>query len=131
MLFKFLYAYQNIHNHNINRLSALLVFCAGNQQLPVDSPHRGLVMWGFGVFYVISLNELFNKQFSCWWSDIPWWLCDIIVMHFYFDCNPMHPSYKCNLKKKLNKPFFLFKFSFVIIVITKNVFAYFKTMLFW
>ena len=36
------------------------------------------------VFFAVSLlNNLLNKQFSCWWSEIQWHLCDITVMIYH------------------------------------------------
>ena len=32
------------------------------------------------VFFHVCLNQLFNKQYSCQWVEIPWRVCDVIVM---------------------------------------------------
>ena len=44
----------------------------------VDSPHRGPVMQGFSVSFVVSLNKLLKQQFSCWWFER---LCHCEVAH--------------------------------------------------
>ena len=47
---------------------------------PVDSPHKGPVMWSFGVFFVVNLNKLLNKQVICQWLEMPWCSCNASVM---------------------------------------------------
>ena len=42
-----------------------------NHQEPVDSPHKGPVQSCVNVFFVVSMNMLFNKQWSCWWFEVP------------------------------------------------------------
>ena len=44
-------------------LSALLTVCEGIP--PVESPHKGSVMQGFDVLFIVSLNKLLNKLLSC------------------------------------------------------------------
>ena len=46
---------------------------------PVDSPHKGPVMWSFDVFYVVSLGKLLNKQSNCLWFETTCCSCDITV----------------------------------------------------
>ena len=41
--------------------STLLALCVGN---PLDSPHKGPVMWSFCVNFVTSLNKLLNNAVS-------------------------------------------------------------------
>ena len=47
-------------------------FVRGIHQLLVDSPHKGLVIQIFDVYFVVSLNNLLNIQFSFRWSETPW-----------------------------------------------------------
>ena len=42
--------------------------------------HKEPVMWSFEILFVINLNELLDKQSSCWWFETPWHPCDIAVM---------------------------------------------------
>ena len=36
----------------------------------VNSPHKGLVMWDFDVWFDVNLNKLLSKQLSYWWFEI-------------------------------------------------------------
>ena len=44
----------------------LLALCEGNplftSGFPLDSPHKGPVMWSFYVFILVSLNKMLNSQ---------------------------------------------------------------------
>ena len=57
-------------------------FVRGIHFSSVDSPHKGPVMWGLDVVFVVSLNKLLNKQLrhSWWWYEMPWHKSDITVM---------------------------------------------------
>ena len=47
----------------------------------VDYPHIGPVMWGFDVFFVVSLDTLPNNSSSWRWFQTPWPSCDVTVTH--------------------------------------------------
>ena len=50
---------------------------------PVYSPHKEPIMRGVDAFLSVSLNrlnKLLNKLSRGWWLEIPWRLCDVIVM---------------------------------------------------
>ena len=57
-------------HHGMKTLSILSSLCFPHS--PVDSPHKGPVMWSFYVFLVVSLNEMLNKQSMCQWLLMPW-----------------------------------------------------------
>ena len=65
-------------NH-MGTFSALLALCMGN--LLVDSLNKGPLMWSFDVSFVVELEKLLNKHLSCWWFEMPWCPCEVIVMH--------------------------------------------------
>ena len=46
-------------HHGMEPLSAILALCVGHQWIP---PQRGPSIKSFDVFYVVSLNKLWNKQ---------------------------------------------------------------------
>ena len=43
------------------------LFASGFNWCPVDSPHKGSVMWTFDGFFAVSQNKPPNKQSSCMW----------------------------------------------------------------
>ena len=45
-------------------------FVRGNHWSPLDSPHKGLIIWSFEVFFV---NELWtvNEHLIWWWFEMP------------------------------------------------------------
>ena len=43
-----------------------------------NSTHEGVVY----VFFVVSLNKLFNKQLGCQWFEMPWCSCDVTIIYF-------------------------------------------------
>ena len=51
-------------------LSALLAFCVEIHQPPLESPHKGPVVWSSGVLFVDSLNEatkeMVNEKIMFW-----------------------------------------------------------------
>ena len=49
----------------IHDISALLGVCEGNDGSPVESPHRGSVMWPFDIYFIVSLNRLLNNRSIC------------------------------------------------------------------
>ena len=61
----------------------------GNHRSPVDSPHKGPVMQKMFTFDDMIMTckastffvVIMNKQPSCWWFRMPWFLCDAIVMY--------------------------------------------------
>ena len=49
-------------------------------------PHKVPVMQSFDVCFVISLNQLWNKQLKCQWFEMPWpslWYLDISLSVIY------------------------------------------------
>ena len=71
-----------------------LPFVRGIHRSPVDSPHKGPVMWPFDILFDVSLNKPLNKQPSwhspsisifvwrvsnCLWFEMPWCSGDITV----------------------------------------------------
>ena len=55
-------------------------FVRGIHQSPVDSPHKGHVIWGWDFFIAVCLNKLLNKHFNYQWFEAPWRSCDVRVM---------------------------------------------------
>ena len=56
--------------HQIETFSALLVICAGNSPVPVNSPQKG--QWrtrSFHVFFNLRLNKRLSKQAWGWWFE--------------------------------------------------------------
>ena len=49
-------------------------FVRGTHQSPGYSPHQGPMMWSFDVFICVSLHKSVNKQSSCQWFEMPWYL---------------------------------------------------------
>ena len=43
--------------------------CRESSGYPVDYQHKGTVMQNFHGFFVVSLNQMFNRKSSCWWFD--------------------------------------------------------------
>ena len=54
-------------------------FVKGIHRSPVDSPHKGPIMRGFGASFVVSVNMSVSKEFCCRFKT-HWHLCDVIVM---------------------------------------------------
>ena len=44
--------------HDMQMLSALLAFCEGNHESPVDSPHKGPVIMVFDICFSVSQSKL-------------------------------------------------------------------------
>ena len=42
--------------------------------------HKGPVIWGFGVFFLVSMNKLWNKQWSFWYFEMAWPSSDVTAM---------------------------------------------------
>ena len=55
-------------------------FVRGMHRSLVDSPHKGPVMWGFDVYFAVSLNKLLNKWTRCRWIEMYWCSLNIIGM---------------------------------------------------
>ena len=51
-------------------------FVRGIHWWPVDSPHKGLILWNFDSLFV-KLNNLLNNHYSCQWFEMLWWPYDI------------------------------------------------------
>ena len=45
-----------------------------------DSPYKGQAMCSLAVFFVVGMNNLLNKQWSCQWFEVPSCSCKITVM---------------------------------------------------
>ena len=45
-------------------------FVRGINRSPVDSPHKGLVIWSFDVFCDVCLNKILNTQPGCRWFEV-------------------------------------------------------------
>ena len=65
-----LFSYQWIKHDNVvtwKTLSALPVLCERNPTWSVDSLHKGPIVPGSNVAFVVCLNKLFNKRWYCQW----------------------------------------------------------------
>ena len=69
---------------NVSRITGHL--WGESHRSPIHSCHQEPVMWNFGLFYVVNLDRLFNKQPS-WCGSKTWrWSYDVTVMlAFYQD----------------------------------------------
>ena len=47
---------------------------------PVDSPHKGPVVWSFDGFFVVNLYKLLNKQSRRRQFKMPWHSCDVTLV---------------------------------------------------
>ena len=56
----------------------------------LDSPHKGLVVWRFDVFFGVSIIKLLNKQLTWWWFETPWYSWDYCSSIITFVCLPVH-----------------------------------------
>ena len=61
---------------NTNAHSVSLAHCTGNP--PVNPHHKGPVIQGFDVLFVVILNKFFNKQYR--WTKTPCRPCDVTVI---------------------------------------------------
>ena len=53
----------------------------GNPLATSSFPHKGLVMWTFGIFLIARLNKLFSIQIVHFMQfQMPWYSCDVTVM---------------------------------------------------
>ena len=46
----------------------------------VDYLHKRSVMWSSNVFFVLGLDNIFDRQPNCWLFEMPWCLFDVIVI---------------------------------------------------
>ena len=73
-----------LYSGDTETLPSMLALCEGNVRgvcrLLSDSPHKGPVMQGFCVFFVVIPNRLLNKHSSYWWFETSWRSCDVTVM---------------------------------------------------
>ena len=58
-----------------NRWSGVLVVQWAAVPSILDSPQKSR----HDVFFHVCLNEVFTKQYSCQWVEIPWCVCNVIV----------------------------------------------------
>ena len=69
-------------------LPVFLTFCEGNHQWRVDSLHKGPVWRGFNVSFVVSLNNLLNKQSNCYGAmTLIWRRCNGIAIVKWLTCD--------------------------------------------
>ena len=52
--------------------SALLALCERNTLVTSGLPVQRPVKQSFDVSFLVSLNKLLNKQWNCWWFEMPW-----------------------------------------------------------
>ena len=61
--------------HQMETFSALLAICAGNSpvtgEFPGEYPTQRPVTQSFDVFFDLSLNKWFSKQWWGWWFEMP------------------------------------------------------------
>ena len=60
-------------------VSILLVLCEGN---PLDSPHKGPVMWSFDVSFDVSLDKLLDKPIRGRLIEMSCFSLNVIVRFF-------------------------------------------------
>ena len=73
-------------------------FWRGNYRIALHFPLK--VMWNFGVFSYISLDELLNKQSSYYWFLSSWhWQCnEQLQLRLFGTCNTVYRNYiHCNV----------------------------------
>ena len=61
-------------------LSALLAYVKGNHRSPVDSPHKGLIMWSVNGFSIANQNELLNRLWKNRQFETPLRHCYYVTM---------------------------------------------------
>ena len=79
-------------------LYKLLYFDSNFTQIR-DYLHKGPVMHSFDVFCIASLNDLLNKQLSCWWFEKAWCAYNVTIMHYNIsqcNCNAIELQCNCN-----------------------------------
>ena len=57
--------------HQMETLSALLAFCAGNSPVNSEFPSQRPVSQSLDVFFNLRLNKRLSKQLSGWWFETP------------------------------------------------------------
>ena len=71
------------------RFPHCLPFVRGIHRSPVDSPRKGAVIRSFDAFFIFRSKELFNKQSSGRWFEMPWRSCDCNVVKLCVICLPI------------------------------------------
>ena len=75
----------SILNHEslniVNYFTSLLLWISRHGDLEMNSELTVIIesshkIWNFAILFIISLNKLLNKHWSCWWFEMP---CDITV----------------------------------------------------
>ena len=78
--------------HQMETLSALLAFCAGNSPVTGEFPSQRPVTCGFDVFFDLRLNKQLSKQSWSWWFETPsyslWRQCNVTYLR-----TRTHPSH--------------------------------------
>ena len=79
--------------HQMETVSALLAFCAGNSPVTGEFPAQGPVTRSFDVFFDLRLDRKLSKQWKRWWFETPprslWCHCSV-------NCRKQY-SVLCNL----------------------------------
>ena len=57
--------------HQMETISPLLAFCAGNSPVSGEFPAQRRLLRRFGVFFVLCLNKALSKQSWGWWFETP------------------------------------------------------------
>ena len=57
--------------HQMETISVLLAFCAGNSPATGESPAQRQVTRSFDVFFYLRLNKRLSKQSWDWWFETP------------------------------------------------------------
>ena len=73
---------------HMDTLPAELALCVGNLPVTAGFHHKGALMQGFGVSFVVSLNKLLNKLSNWQWFEMPWHWYDVTVLGLL--CQPFH-----------------------------------------
>ena len=57
--------------HQMEKISALLAFCAGNSSITGEFPRQRLVTWNFAVFFDPRLDQQLSKHWRQRWFETP------------------------------------------------------------
>ena len=71
-----------------------IVFCLDlvSQKKKLKTHNAGC--YEFDVFLIVSQNKLFSRHWSCWWSEMQWYLSDVSVISFLYH---KHLIYMCQM----------------------------------
>ena len=68
--------------HSMEKLSALMALCEENTPVNHDSSYKWPVVWSFDVFFIASLNILFENQTVYWL--VKWYASMLIWYHLKY-----------------------------------------------